>query len=614
MIQDKFDCPCNFPLGALFQKANSKKLLGDISSFASSISLRNFIRTGAFFVGATAALGSHRSGRTQAQETTAADRDDILLFVNGNILTVDADFSTAEAMAIQDHRIVAVGSRDAVTQAAGDSTRIIDLGGKTVLPGFIEPHMHFALMAGLGHVPDIGPFVYPTTEEALQALTEIAAQTPDDQWVMARQFDPSLQIGPEVLTTRELDEISTTQPVLVLNASGHLAYCNSKLLALGGITRDTPDPEGGQYFRYEDGTPNGAMTQQAYMPLVFLNTALLEHLSTNYIGAGIEVGKEAAALGITTMCDMATGGLSGPGDLDFFREMVESGQMKVRIRANLYYERAAEWDATDIKPGDGDDKMRVVGWKIHADGSNQGFTGRQREPYLNTDDRGIFYVQPDELKEMVRLRASQGWQLVVHGNGDAAIDSILDALEAAAAAGIDVQALRCRIEHCSILHDEQIERIKALNIGPSFLINHVHYWGQTMRDNVFGAEKVQLLDRCASVEKADIIWTNHADPPVSPLGSLHKIRVAVARDLWKEPGTILAPNERVSVEAAIRAVTINAAWQTHDEDNLGSLEEGKLADFVVLEQDPRNVSPTQISDIRVLETWMDGYQVYADHC
>ncbi len=614
MPQDKFGCPCLFPLGELFQKANSKKLLGDISTFASRLSRRNFIRTGAFFVGATAALGSHGFGRAQAQKTTDADRDGTLLFVNGNILTVDADFSTAEAMAIRGNQIIAVGDQDTVAQAAGEGARIIDLRGKTLLPGFIEPHMHFALMAGLGHLPDIGPFVYPTTEEALQALKEIADQTPADQWVMARQFDPSLQTGPEALTTQELDEISTTQPVFVLNASGHLAYVNSKLLELAGITKDTPDPEGGEYFRYADGTPNGAMTQAAYLPLVFLNTALMEHISNDYVAAGIRVGDDTVALGITTLSDMATGALAGPGDLDLFRAMVESGQMKVRIRANLFYERAAEFDATDIKPGDGDDKLRVVGWKILADGSNQGFTGRQREPYLNTDDRGIFYVQPDELKEMVRLRVGQGWPLVLHGNGDAAIDSILDALEAAEAEGIDVQALRCRIEHCSILHDEQIERIKALNIGPSFLINHVHYWGHTMRDNVFGEAKVQLLDRCASVETAGITWTNHSDSPVSPLGSLHKIRVSVARDLWQEPGTILVPDERVSVEAAIRAITINAAWQAHEEDKLGSLEVGKLADFVVLAQDPRNVPPTQISDIRVVETWMDGYQVYSDLC
>ena len=145
---------------------------------------------------------------------------------------------------------------------------------------------------------------------------------------------------------------------------------------------------------------------------------------------------------------------------------------------------------------------------------------------------------------------------------------------------------------------------------PSFLINHVHYWGHVMRDEVFGPEKVQLLDRCRSVEEAGLNWVSHTDAPVSPLGSLHKVRVAVARDLWKEPGTILAPQERVSVEAAIRSVTRNAAWACHSEHEIGSLEPGKLADMVILESDPRDVDPVAISDIKVSETWMDGNQVF----
>ena len=132
-----------------------------------------------------------------------------------------------------------------------------------------------------------------------------------------------------------------------------------------------------------------------------------------------------------------------------------------------------------------------------------------------------------------------------------------------------------------------------------------------MRDDVFGPEKVELLDRCAAVEEAGIKWTMHTDAPVSPLGTLHKIRVAVARDLWKEPDTVLAPQERVSVEAAIRSVTINAAWQCHSEHEIGSLESGKLADFVVLGEDPRKVEPTDISKIDVMQTWMNGEQVYS---
>jgi predicted amidohydrolase YtcJ len=413
-----------------------------------------------------------------------------------------------------------------------------------------------------------------------------------------------------MLTTRELDEVASDRPVFVLNASGHLAYGNSKLLEFGGIDADTPNPPGGEYFRYPDGSPNGAMSQVAYMPLLMRNKQLMRSLDEGFVDAGIRVGDEAAALGITTLCDQATGGIAGMGDLAFYRQMFDSGRMHSRVRASLYSARAAEWDEAGVAFGDGDALLRVVGWKIVTDGSNQGFTGRQREPYVGTDNVGIFYVQPDDLREMVSRRGGQGWPLVLHGNGDAGIDSILDAVQNAADSGVDVSKLRIRIEHCSILHDEQIERIRELGVSPSFLINHVHYWGHAMRDKVFGPEKVQLLDRCKSVEDAGITWTMHSDAPVTPLGSLHMIRVAVARDLWKEPGTVLAPAERVSVETAIRASTINAAWQCHSEHEIGSLEPGKLADLVILDEDPRNVEPVEISDIGISETWMDGERVY----
>ena len=289
--------------------------------------------------------------------------------------------------------------------------------------------------------------------------------------------------------------------------------------------------------------------------------------------------------------------------------MYDDDGMKARIRAYVYSE-AGGWDEAGVKPGDGDALMRVAGWKIVTDGSNQGFTGRQREPYYTQDTLGLFYVEPAALQEAVVDRARNGWQLSMHGNGDAAIDSILDAVEAAASEGIDVRKLRCRIEHCSILHDEQIRRMQALDMVPSFLINHVHYWGHVMRDDVFGPAKVQLLDRCRAVEDAGLNWVIHTDAPVSPLGSLHKVRVAVARDLWKEPETVLAPNERVGVAAAIRAITRSAAWACHSEHEIGSLEPGKFADLVVLEEDPREVEPTHISDIAVSETWMNGNRVF----
>jgi predicted amidohydrolase YtcJ len=544
----------------------------------------------------------------------AADTGPITLFENGTILPVDPAFSEQEALAIAGDRILAVGSqaavRTAIERAGGGAPRIVDLDGRVVLPGFIEPHVHFALLAAFGDWPDIGPFRHDSAAGALEALRAVAAQTPKGQWIYARQFDPVLQSGPEMLTTKELDTVSTEHPVMVMNASFHLAYANSAALAAAGITADTPDPEGGEFYRDDAGLPNGAMTQRAYFQLLFANPTLVDSLATGIVQSGIAVGASAARLGLTTLCDQATGGLNGPSDFELYQAIAATGKLPVRLRGSVYSDDAEPWDKAGIGFGSGDAQVRMVGWKLVTDGSNQGFTGRQREPYHTADTLGLYYIAPEKLQEIVHDRARRGWPLVMHGNGDAAIDSILSAMDRALGAGIDMRRLRCRIEHCSILHDAQIARIAGLNMGPSFLINHVHYWGQAMRDEVFGPEKVQLLDRCASVEGAGIRWSLHSDAPVSPMGPLHAVRVAVARDLWREPDTVLAPQERVSVEAALRAVTINAAWQCHSEAEIGSLRAGKLADLAILEADPRKVEPTAISDIAVSETWMNGQRVY----
>jgi predicted amidohydrolase YtcJ len=568
---------------------------------------RRFIYAGSGALASAALWGCGRETGSESAGETAANT---YVFRNGVILPVDQAFSEYSALAVRDGRVLAIGTEDEVLGLAGRGATEIDLDGRVVLPGFIEPHMHFALMAGLGHLEDIGPFEQPTFDDAISALARIREEAGPDDWVMGRQFDPILLEPPRDLTARDLDPVVPDRPVFVLNASGHIAYANSRALELAGITRDTEDPPGGEYGRYEDGSPNGVLYgTAAHTPVLLRNEQIARRMETGFVEAGREVGEQAVALGITTLCDQATGALGGPAELDSYRAMYDGGQMKARIRAYAYSEQPG-WDEAGVEFGQGDALMRVAGWKVVTDGSNQGFTGRQREPYHTRDTVGIFYVEPDDLREMAIDRGKRGWPLSLHGNGDAAIDSILDAVEAARDAGVDVAALRCRIEHCSILHDEQIERMQALGMVPSFLINHVHYWGHVMRDEVFGPEKVQLLDRCKAVEDAGLNWVAHTDAPVSPLGSLHKIRVAVARDLWKEPDTILAPQERVSVESAIRSVTSSAAWACHSENEIGSLEPGKLADLVVLEQDPRKVEATAISDIGVSETWMNGERVF----
>lgn len=531
------------------------------------------------------------------------------VFHGGTILTV-AKRPEAEAIAIRDDRIIAVGSFDGVLSAAGPDAEVIDLEGKVMLPGFIEPHMHMmsgSLIADL--MIYVGAAKFTRTADVLAYLKELAAERAPGEWIVCRNFDPSLQEGPAELTFVELDDVSTEHPIFLLNSSGHLGYANRAAFTAAGLGEDVKNPEGAEFVRDSDGKLTGTIKNN----IAFLQ--ILRHYpafaSADPVAALIRQTNGFNKLGMTTMSDLGMGALSGMGDWLAFQKAAESGALTARMRVYPFYTHDSEWDQAGISAGDGNAKVRIAGYKMVADGSNQGFTGLQRDPYLNTDNRGLAYMSLEELKAMVKKRGAEGWPLSIHANGDQAIDNALEALEAAKADGIDIAALRPRIEHCSILHDEQIARMKALGASPSFLIGHVHYWGVAMRDLLFGPEKSLLLDRCKSVEDAGLGFTLHSDFFVTDPDPLHMIEIAVTRKTWKEPDFVLGPNERVSVESAIRAMTLEAAWQLGSEQEIGSLETGKFADMVILEKDPRKVDPDTIKDIKVLETWMGGRQVYA---
>jgi predicted amidohydrolase YtcJ len=573
----------------------------------SDVSRRDFIK----LVGAaslTAMLPScyreDNQAPTQEQTTT--------VFTGGKVLTVDADFSEAEAIAVRGNRIFAVGSDAEVRQTAGDGAKIVDLRGRTMLPGFVDPHTHVVAGSIVDAVMDyVGMARFQTTDEVLAHIAKRATETPAGEWLVFRNFDPAVQEGPDRLTFAELDPISTEHPIFVLNASGHLAYANSKAFKVSGIANDVVDPPGGEFVRDTDGNLTGFMKNNvAYLQVASNYPALAE---AEPVEALIGLLDKWRAVGLTTVSELSLGGLSqSPADVQVMAVAAQSGRLNARIRAYPFYTLGAEtWDEAMVQQGDGNAMARIAGYKLVADGSNQGFTGLQREPYLGTeDDRGLAYMSPEELTEVALERARKGWHLAIHGNGDAAIDNILDTCEALAKAGIDLSKVRPRIEHCSILHDEQITRMKELGVSASFLIGHVHYWGVAMRDEVFGEEKAQLLDRCRSAEEAGVGFTLHSDFMVTDPDPLHMIEMAVTRKTWKEPEYVLAPQEKISVESAIRALTSEAAWQLFSEHEIGSLETGKFADFVILDEDPREVNPDAIKEIKVLETWMDGKQVY----
>jgi predicted amidohydrolase YtcJ len=593
----------------------ANQVFGHISTLGDRISRRNLIRSGAFLAGVATTLGSKSFGQAQSTPTETPGSatggmaipglDATTVFVNGNILTVDAEFSVVEAMAIRGDQILAVGTTEQVLQLAGDNATRVDLAGKTVLPGFVDPHVHAvtgALIADLMEYVGIARF--PTTEEVLNFLSEQAAAKTPGEWIAARNFDPSVQAGPDALTFAELDAVSTEHPIFVLNASGHLAYANSAAFAAAEIPPDVENPPGAEFVRDADGNLNGVMKNNvAFGQVLFRYPAIA---TADPVAALLNLAAQFNQVGLTTVSEFSL----GPADLEMMNATAATGKLTTRIRAYPFYTYDAAWDAVDLQPQTGDAIARIAGYKLVSDGSNQGYTGLQREPYLNTDNYGLAYTEPEELIRLATKRSQQGWQLAIHANGDRAIDNVLDALAAVQSTGIEVRSLRPRIEHCSILHDEQIARMKELGVSASFLIGHVYYWGVAFRDEIFGEEKAELLDRARSCETAGVGFTLHSDFMVTDPNPLQMMEIAVTRRTQKEPDYALAPWEAITVESAIRAVTSEAAWQLNSDHEVGSLEPGKFADFVILDQDPRRVTPAQISEIPVLETWMNGQPVY----
>jgi predicted amidohydrolase YtcJ len=616
MKKDIYGCACCTPeFGEIFK---GNRNVGELSAMkpaevkvdriqnirVEKIDRRSFLKGSIVAAGSVALVPGLAACTITSQEETT-------VFSGGTILTVDSNFSQAEALAIRGNKILAVGTDKDVRDAAGKNANIVNLEGKTVLPGFIDPHTHVVAGSVVDSVMEyVGMARFASVAEVLEHLKKLTIDKSPGEWIVVRNFDPAVQVGPDALTFKELDAVSTQHPIFVFNASGHLAYANSKAFEVAGIPADVENPPGAEFVRDEEGKLNGVMKNNvAFLQVLSKYPALSEANPTETLLGLLD---KWTKFGLTTVSELSLGGLSqSPADISVMHEAAQSGRLKARIRAYPFYTIGeGAWDDAGVKPGDGDALARVAGYKLVADGSNQGFTGLQREPYLNSDSRGIAYMSPEDLQARAVDRAKKGWQLAIHGNGDAAIDNILDACEAIRNAGVDMKKVRVRIEHCSILHDDQIARMKDLGVSASFLIGHVHYWGVAMRDEVFGQEKSQLLDRCNSVEKAGVGFTLHSDFMVTDPVPLHMIEMAVTRKTWKEPDFVLAPEEVISVESAIRALTSEAAWQLFSENEIGSLEAGKLADFVILEKDPRKVNTDTIKDIKVLETWMDGQHVY----
>ena len=546
-------------------------------------------------------LAACEKATTETEEST--ESEPVTVFFGGTVLTVDDAFTVAESIAVQGERILAVGDHDDVMASAGNDAEVIDISGKTLLPGFIDAHTHPVGGGASSVFENVGIDRFRSVEEALDRMEEAAMEAGD--WLLFVNLDLATQsfAGSE-LTTQHLDVVSDSVPVVVWHAGGHKMTVNSAMLERIGVSAETEDPAGSKYGRFEDGAPNGNISGSTALMATLGKTD--PYMGYDRVSGTISLGQDWVTKGLTTI---GVAGVNSPADWEVLSSLGRRAEdFPIRTRNYLQWAALEQWDEIGLKPGDGDAKTRVVGWKISADGSNQAFTGLQREPYLNRDTTGLAYMRQEDINAAVVEGTARGGQMAMHGNGDAGIDSIIAAVEKARAEGIDV--VRPRIEHCSIVQDDQVESLKRNEISCSFLIAHVLYWGEAFRDSVFGADKAEKLDRAGSFERAGIPYSLHSDFSVSVLSPLEMVEAAVTRNLFTEPGQVLAPNERATIEGALRGVTSVPAWQLMSEHEIGSLEAGKLADFVVLAADPREVEPGSLAEIDILETWINGNKVH----
>jgi len=529
------------------------------------------------------------------------------LLVVGTIATGNPTAPTAEAMAVSGGSIIGIGSLVDLEGLTNASTSTIKPDG-IVIPGLIEPHMHIWTSLLNLNWTDMSHEACATFDDAVALVKSTAAATPNGQFVLGKLFDPSLYPGEPPLTRAILDQVAPDNPVLVMNASMHYLYANSAALAAANINDQTQDPPGGSFGRV-DGKLNGIIGEASAM---MMTIGSLPKPTAADLATGINtILSAAASQGVTSLREAATGTLAGIGELALLHQLNGARRLPTRVSTAQFAvmagktptEVAAEWAAAGVTPFSGDEMVRADAWKIVSDGSNQGRSGYLLQPYLGEDNGGKANWTPETMRDALKVGLDGGWQLMVHTNGDGAVEFALEALEdlLPSAASND---LRHRLEHVSLTTDDQLARMAKLGLSPSFLMNHVYYWGAAFRDTILGAERTNRLDRVASAYAAGMRPSLHSDYNVSKIQPLLSARTAVLRATQAD-GAVLNAAECATAQQALDAITRNAAWQIHADDR-GSLEVGKRADFAVASANPWSTDPSTWADITFTETYIDG--------
>lgn len=602
------------------------------------MSSENFLRV----IAATAfALGF--SGSLHAAET---------LYSGGDILTMAGDAPHyVEALAVRDGRIVYAGDKAKARAALGKEVQDVNLGGKTLLPGFIDGHGHLPDYVLSWTAPDLSPPPVSDTASIADIQSKLRkyiaeANPPKGRLLNASGYDDGLLAEKRHPTREDLDAVSTEIPIIIIHASGHLLVANSAALKLVGYTKETPDPAGGLIRREADGTPNGVLEEKAGYPFLPLIERPAPEEQLRRLD---EIQSWYSSFGITTAQD----GLSNPANIALLREANHENRLildivsypmwtlladvisgKEKLDGVEIYPPAAVSNAgrefasdtpedvpadvnADTKPklkiGVYEGHYKIGGVKISSDGSPQGKTAYMSKPYLHPphgqpdDYRAYPVVDQAELDLWFDKAYANDVQLIVHTNGDAAVGSMIEAVEKARAKH-GPKDLRPVSIHAQLARHDQVDRMKDLGIVPSFFSAHTYFWGDWHINETFGQERAYGISPLNYANKIGLKFSNHTDSPVVPPDMMMLVWTAVNR--LSRSGVVVGPDERVSPYVALKALTDWAAYQYFEEADKGTLEAGKRADLVILSENPLKADPLAIKDIAVVETVKDGKVIY----
>ena len=546
------------------------------------------------------------------------DADAVLL--GGNVITMDDKKPRAEAVAIREGRFLWVGTDDEVKQAIGKGTQVKNLNGMTVVPGFIESHNH-TLMFGLG-LSAIDLTKVHSIEEMLARVKERASKQKEGTWITGVGYNQNELKEKRHPTRQDLDKAAPKHLVSLRHTSAHGYVVNSLALTKAGITKDRPDPEGGKIGKeIATGELTGLLFESPAMKLIddITPKPALKDLVTALGGASQRFLSE----GITSAMDASVGGNDIPLQVAAYQEAVDRGVLRVRHNLAIWSEAVFDYAHFDealkemelkrlglgIRSGLGDEKLRIGPFKVIVDGAFSTVTAVTYEPYgVNPNERGcgVLVIEPGKLAKLASLVHRLGWQLSIHGIGDRAIDVCLDAIEAALKSKPQKDS-RPRLEHSTMVLPRMMERIKKLGIIPVMQPGFIWELGDNWV-NQLGKEKTSQFKPFRTLLDQKVLIAFSSDRPVVSGAPLLGIHSAVNQKTMS--GQDYAPREKITPEEALRCYTMNGAYASFEEKIKGSIEQGKLADLVVLAEDLTKVEPKRIKDVAVMATMVGGEFCY----